>query len=122
LDLANPNLSKAEKASRIDNWASSEKGEQGELLNKTGVIPAGDPWIITEGSNVYHAGPFINRDRDIDGVSYDCNERSLGLLSLYRMAGYTVNHCRIERRACPLPRGSRLLAQRHMVGHGRAQL
>jgi hypothetical protein len=92
LDLNNPNLSLREKAARIDGWASSEKGKKGELLNTNGEIPAGDPWIITEGSNVYHAGPLINKERTINGASYDCDERTMGLIILYRIAGIPSCH------------------------------
>jgi hypothetical protein len=87
LDLSNPNLSQQEKASRIDEWANGEKGKKGELLNTNGEIPTGNPWIITEGLNVYHAGPLINRNRTINGVPYNCVQRAEGLLTLYRMAG-----------------------------------
>jgi hypothetical protein len=87
LDLGNPNLSQQEKASRIDGWAGGEKGKKGELLNTNGEVPAGDPWIVTEGLNVYHAGPLINHNRNINGVNYDCDSRAAGLLILYRTAG-----------------------------------
>jgi hypothetical protein len=96
LDILNPNLSTAEKVSRIDAWAAGE-GYRGKIIGSIDEAPATEkPWVVKGTGRAYLAGPLVNYNREIGDGYYACNERALGLMFLYRLAGTPAISLRLD--------------------------
>ncbi|MDR2063417.1 MAG: S-layer homology domain-containing protein [Candidatus Nomurabacteria bacterium] len=102
LDITNSDLSTEEKVARIDTWAAGD-GYRGKVIGSIDEVSASErPWVVTEGGKTYLAGPFVNHARTIDGKTYDCDQRAVGLEWLYRLAGVPAVFLALSARALPV--------------------